>query len=292
MPHARANGIEIAYDTFGAPKDQPIVLIMGLGRQLVFWDEDFCKGLARRGLYVIRLDNRDSGFSTKFESGGKPDLGAAFTAMLKGEPVDAPYTLDDMADDTVGLLGALGYHKAHFCGVSMGAAIVQTIGYRYPDRVLSLIPIMGSTGNPDLPQAKPEAMNTLLEPAPAEREAYISYAVKTWKTIGGSIQDDEDDIRHKAALEYDRMFYPQGMLRQMAAIMAHGNRKPRLARVKAPTLVIHGSDDPLIPPEGGRDTAEAIDGAELMIIDGMGHSLPRKLWPKIIDAIDRHTAKA
>lgn len=292
MPNITANGIQIEYDSFGKPADPPLLLIAGLGRQMVFWDEEFCRSLAERGLYVIRFDNRDSGLSTKFEAAGVPDLEAIYNALMQGEAVDVPYTLDDMADDAAGLLDAMGIKKAHICGVSMGAAITQTIGYRHPDRALSLIPIMGTTGNPELPPATQEAMDMLLMPAPEERAANIDYTVKLWRTFWGTLSFDEEDIRHKAALEYDRGFYPQGLTRQLAAILAHGNRKPMLASVTAPTLVIHGAKDPLIPVEAGRDTAEAIAGAQIRIIEGMGHSLPRDVWPKIVDSIAAHTAMA
>lgn len=196
-----------------------------------------------------------------------------------------------MADDAVGLLDALGIENAHICGMSMRAAITQIIGYRYPDRALSLIPIMGSTGSPDLPQARPEAIEALLRPVPREREACLAQAVEIWQVLSGSLRDDPERIRKKAAREYDRAFYPQGMPRQFTAILANGNRKPRLSAVTAPTLVIHGDEDPLIPVEGGRDIAEAIPNAELLIIQGMGHSLPRAVWPQIVDAIAAHTTK-
>lgn len=292
MPQADAHGIRIAYDTFGAPSDPALLLIMGLGRQLVFWDAAFCEKLAERGLYVIRFDNRDTGMSTKFEQAGAPDIMTIYNALMQGQPVKVPYTLDDMADDAVGLLDAMGIEKAHILGISMGAAITQIIGYRYPGRVLSLIPVMGTTGNPKLPPPTPEAMNTLMTPVPEKRQDVIEHAVETWKVIWGSLAYDEADVREKAAMEYDRGLCPQGLARQLAAILAHGNRKPHLASITAPTLVIHGSEDPLIPVEGGRDIAEAIPGAQIRIIEGMGHSLPKAVWPEIVAAIAAHTGKA
>lgn len=291
MPKARANGIRIEYDTFGDPRQPPLLLISGLGRQMVFWDEAFCKQLADKGLYVIRFDNRDAGLSTRFEAGGIPDIASVFAAATQGQAVEVPYTLDDMADDARGLLDALGIEKAHICGASMGAAITQIMGYRHPERVLTLIPIMGTTGNPELPQPDPEARKILIEPAPKEREAYLAHAVKTRKIFSGSIADNEEVIRQKAALEYDRAFYPQGLVRQMAAIFSHGNRKPVLGLIKAPTLVIHGSEDPLVPLAGGKDTAEAVAGAELLVIEGMGHGLPESVWPRVVDAIAEHAGK-
>ena len=285
MPNVTANGIRIEYDTFGEKSSPAILLIMGLSAQLIGWEEDFCKQLADKGLFVIRFDNRDVGLSTKFEKAGIPDVMAA----MQGKEFHAPYTLDDMADDAVGLLDALGIKKAHICGASMGAMITQVIGYRHPSRVLSLIPIMGTTGKPGLPPAKPEAMEMLITPAPVHREAYIENAVVTWKIFWGSLEFDEEIVRKRAAISYDRAFYPQGIVRQHAAIIASGNRRPRLASITAPTLVIHGSEDPLLPVKHGEDTAEAIPGAEMLIIEGMGHCLPKVAWPQIIEAIAKHT---
>jgi pimeloyl-ACP methyl ester carboxylesterase len=294
MPNITANGIQIEYDTFGDKSSPPLLLIMGWGVQMIGWDEEFCKQLADKGLYVIRFDNRDVGLSTKFEEAGIPDIMELMAAVAQGQEVESPYSLNDMADDAVGLLAALGLEKAHVCGMSMGARITQVIGYRHPARVLSLIPIMGTTGNPDLPPAKPEAMEVLATPAPQEREAYIEHTVKTGPVLGGSgFPFDEKRARDFAARTYDRAFYPQGQTRQMAAIVAGGNRKPLLAGVTAPTLVIHGSEDPLVPLEGGLDTADGIPGAEMLIIEGMGHGLlPVGAWPQIIEAIAGHIAKA
>jgi pimeloyl-ACP methyl ester carboxylesterase len=290
MAKAKANGIEIEYDTFGDHSSSPLLLIMGLGAQMIQWEDEFCKQLADKGLYVIRFDNRDVGLSTKFEEAGVPNIMAAITAIMERQEVQSFYSLDDMADDAIGLMDALSIKKAHICGASMGAAITQVIGYRHPSRALSLTPIMGSTGNPDLPQSKPEAMQFLLTPAPVEREAYIEHMVKMQKITWGSFPFDEQDTRKKTAAAYDRGFYPQGVARQLMATIANGNRKPRLSSVTAPTLVIHGAEDPLIPVEGGRDTAEAITGAKLLIIDKMGHSLPKEVWPQIVDAIVKNTS--
>lgn len=288
MPNMTANGIQIEYDIFGERSSPAILLIMGLSAQMIGWEEEFCTQLAENGLFVIRFDNRDVGLSTKFEEAGIPDLMAA----MRGEDFQAPYRLEDMADDAVGLLDALGIEKAHICGASMGAMITQVIGYRHPQRILSLIPIMGSTGDPSLPPARPEAMEMLITPAPEQREAYIENSVVMWKIFWGSLDFDEETVRERAALSYDRAFYPPGIARQHAAIIATGNRKPRIASITAPTLVIHGSEDPLLPVEHGRDTAEAIPGAEFLIVEGMGHCLPKAAWPRIVDAIVNHTRKA
>ncbi len=292
MPKANVNNIQIEYDTFGDPSSKPILLVMGLGAQMILWLEEFCEQLVDRGFYVIRFDNRDVGLSTKFEEAGIPDLMAAVTALQKGEEIKASYSLEDMGDDTVGLLDALNIDKVHICGASMGGMIAQIIAYRHPIRVLSLTSIMSTTGNPDLPQAKPEVLQILFTPIPAEREAYIDETVKRRRILYGSgFPFDEDFARELSAKMYDRCFYPQGMMRQLMAILANGNRKAALSSVKVSPLVIHGGDDPLVPVEGGKDTAEAIPGSELIIIDGMGHSLPPETWPQIIDAIAVNASK-
>jgi pimeloyl-ACP methyl ester carboxylesterase len=290
MPNVTANGIRIEYETFGDRSSPALLLIYGLGGQMIHWDEGLCRQLADKGLYVIRFDNRDVGLSTKFDELGVPDAMAALSARMEGKTVDAPYSLDDMADDAVGLLDALGIEKAHICGMSMGAHITQTIAIRHPTRVLSLAPIYGGTGNPALPQPKPEVVRLLLTPPPQEREAYVEHRLKLWRTISGpAFPPYEAWCRKRAGQAYDRCFYPQGVARQYVAVVAHGDRRPALANVTARTLVIHGSDDPLVLVEGGRDTAKTIPGAELMIIDGMGHDIPHGgAWPRIMDAVAAH----
>ena len=293
MPKIKANNIEIEYDTFGDPSGEPLLLIMGLGTQMIAWDSEFCQKLVNRGFYVIRFDNRDIGLSTKFNHLGKPNIMKLVIAFQKGEKVEAPYTLYDMTDDALGLLNALGINKAHICGASMGAMITQTMAVKYPDKVLSITSIMGTTGIPDPSQTKPEAMQVLSKPAPTEREAYIEDAIKRRKILHGTgYPYDEERIRRLAELSYDRCFNPDGLIRQMAAVLATGSRKEDLSNIQCPTLVIHGSDDPLVSVEGGRDTAEAIEGAELLIIEGMGHSLPVETWERIADAIAKNAAKA
>lgn len=293
MPNVSANGIRIEYDTFGDRSSSPLLLIMGLGTQMIFWDEEFCQKLVEKGHYVIRFDNRDIGLSHKFEDAGMPNVIEAMRAAMKGEEVKTAYTIDDMADDTAGLLDALGIEAAHICGASMGGMIAQAMAIRHPSRMLSLISIMSSTGNPSLPQPKPETMSVLIAPVPEEREACIEHSVKIWRTIGSpGFAFDEERIRKLAAHSYDRCFHPPGMARQLVAIIAHGSRKPALASVTVPTLVIHGAEDPLIPVEAGKDTAEAVPGAELLIIEGMGYDLPPELWPRIVDANAAHMHKA
>jgi pimeloyl-ACP methyl ester carboxylesterase len=198
-----------------------------------------------------------------------------------------------MADDTAGLLDALGIAKAHVCGASMGGMIAQTVAIRHPGKVLSLTSIMSSTGDRNLPQAEPEAMAVLLTPAPAEREANIEHGLKVWSTIGSTgFPADEERVRKRVALSFDRCYHPAGVARQLIAILGHGNRTSRLASVTAPTLVIHGASDPLVPLGCGEATAKAVAGAEFVVIDGMGHDMPMGAWPQIIDAITAHTANA
>jgi pimeloyl-ACP methyl ester carboxylesterase len=294
MPSVTANGIQIEYETFGERASPTLLLITGLGGQLIFWDEELCEHLAQRGHFVIRYDNRDVGLSSKLEEAGVPDVMRTIGALMQGEAIKAPYTIEDMAEDAVGLLDALGIEKAHLCGMSMGGMIAQTVAIRHPRRISSLISIYSTTGNPDLLQPKPEAMEFLLTPPPEGREANIEYTLKLYRTIAGSgFPFDEKWHRMMAVQAYDRAFYPQGVARQLAAILAQGNRKAALASISVPTLVIHGTDDPLVPVECGKDTAEAVPGAELKIIDGMGHDLPHGgAWPQIINAIVDHTHKA
>jgi pimeloyl-ACP methyl ester carboxylesterase len=250
-----------------------------------------CEFLANQGFYIIRFDNRDVGLSTKFEEAGLPNLLEIYGKLARGESVNVPYTLEDMADDAIGLLDHLNIEKAHICGASMGGMIVQIIAYRHPSRVLSLTSIMSSTSNPELPQPSQELMQELFKPMPLEREESIREGVKRGRLTYGTFPYDEDGAYEFAKIAYDRSSYPQGVVRQMAAIAANGNRKPKLASIKVPTLVIHGKEDPLVLVEGGIDTADAINGAELLLLEGMGHSMPPEVAPQIIEAIIANTVK-
>jgi pimeloyl-ACP methyl ester carboxylesterase len=295
MPNVSANGIQIEYDTIGDPTLRPLLLIMGLGGQLIHWDDGFCHLLADLGHYVIRFDHRDSGLSTKFDAAGLPDMDEVFNARLRGESIQSPYTLDDMADDAAGLLEAINIPKAHICGASMGGMIAQILAVRHPQRLLSLISIYSSTGDPDLPQPQPQAMEALMTPQPAERQAYIEFNVKTHHVISGTgFPFDEAFIRDISAKSFDRAHYPPGVGRQMLAVMAAKNRKSDLAAITAPTLVVHGTADPVVPFAHGQATADAISGAQLFPVEGMGHDLPRRdgPWPRVIDAIAAHTKRA
>ena len=293
MSSVTANGIQIEYETFGNPSGRPLLLIIGFSGQMIEWDEDLCKDLAKRGHYAIRFDNRDTGLSTKFDGAGVPNIVDTIGKIMQGQEIKPPYTLEDMADDGVGLLDALGIRKAHICGMSMGGMIAQTIAIRHPSRVLSLISIYSTTGNPGLPQPKPEILGLLISPPPDKRQVYIEHTLKLLKTIAGpGFGVDEAWTRKIMGESFDRGFYPQGAARQFVAILAQKDRRPALASLKVPALVIHGTDDPLMPVEAGKDTAKAIPGAQLMLIEGMGHDLPHGgAWPRIIEAITTHTQK-
>jgi pimeloyl-ACP methyl ester carboxylesterase len=293
MPRTRANGIEIEYEVFGDESARPLLLIMGLGAQMILWDEQFCTGLADRGHYVVRFDNRDVGLSSKLDSEPAPNPMELMQARMDGRDVEVPYTLDDMADDAAGLLDALEVERAHVVGASMGGMIAQVLTLRHAPRVSSLTSIMSSTGNPDLPPAKPEAMAVLMTPVPAEREAAIEQSVRASRVIGSSgFPFDEARVRERAGRTFDRCFYPQGVARQMAAILSSPSRREALAAVSVPSLVIHGDADPLVPVEGGHDTHAALPEAELLLIEGMGHDLPIGAWPRIIAAVSELTEKA
>jgi pimeloyl-ACP methyl ester carboxylesterase len=292
MSKVKANNIEIEYDTFGDPSGKPLLLIMGLGSQMISWIPEFCERFVQKGFYVIRFDNRDVGLSTKFEDAGVPDVMQVVTKARNGEKIDPPYTLEDMADDAIGLLDVLNIEQAHVCGASMGSMIAQIVAYRHPTRVLSLVSIMGSTGNPALPEAKPEAMQVLVVPMPTKKERYIKESVKRWRILWGSYPYDEG-LRAKMAEEaYDRSFYPEGQTRQLVAILANGDRREKLKNIKVPTLVIHGKEDPLVPMEGGIDTSKNIPGSKLLLIDKMGHSLPPEVWTQVVNAIAENASKA
>lgn len=290
---ARANGIDICYEVFGDPDAEPLVLIMGLSAQMIQWDDDFCRQLAARGFRVIRFDNRDIGQSSKLTGGGRIGVLEFLKWRFLKMKIAAPYTLDDMAKDTVSLMDALSIGSAHIVGASMGGMIAQEIAIGFPERVRSLTSIMSTTGNPKIPSATREAAAILMAPPPVTKEDYIQRFGQTWKVLrAGSFPEDEALDPVRAERTHARGLNPAGAGRQLRAIVASGSRKDRLGTVTAPTLVIHGTVDPLVRPEGGRDTAASIPGAKLMMIEGMGHALPIRMWPEIIDAIDRHAHAA
>ena len=292
MARVNTGTVALEYDTFGNPAHRPLLLVMGLGAQMIAWDEGFCEALAEQGHYVIRFDNRDCGLSTKFDAAGTPDMQSLVASLAAGETPAIPYTLDDMADDAVALLDHLDLPNAHICGASMGGMIVQTVALRHPERVRSLTSIYSSTGDRSLPQATPEAMAALTSPVPPDLEGFLERSLYVSKTIGSpGFPFDEAQQRTKATLSFERGLCPEGTSRQMVAIIAHGDRTPGLRALTIPTLVIHGTADPLIPLPCGEATAAAIPGAELLVIEGMGHDLPRDAWPQMVSAISGLTAR-
>lgn len=289
-----ANGISIAFEDKG-PRDAPaILLVMGLGGQLTLWPDEFVDALVARGFRTIRYDNRDVGLSTRFDAAGVPNLKWMFVKAALGLPVRSAYRLADMADDGVALLDRLEIDRAHVVGASMGGMIAQHIAASHPGRTLSLTSIMSTTGNRRLPRAKKEAMQVLANrPMSGDPEDMIAYSVRAARVIGSpGYPAEEERLQRRVRGDFERGWYPQGVARQMAAIVADGDRRPMLKAVRAPTLVIHGEADPLVPIAGGRDTAAHIAGARLMTIPGMGHDLPLALVDTLADAIAEHAKGA
>jgi pimeloyl-ACP methyl ester carboxylesterase len=296
MPTITANGIPLYYEAHGPADGEPMLLIMGLGAQMTRWPLGFIELLTAQGHHVVAFDNRDCGLSHRFDAAGPADMAAIYGALLKGERPSATYLLSDMAADAVGLLDALGIAKAHIVGASMGGMIAQMVAAEHPDRVLSLTSIMSTTGNPAVPPATPEASQRLTGQAPdpkADLDAFLDYGMASAKVIGSPGYPVEDaEQRAQLLSDYERAFYPVGTSRQMAAIVASGDRRAALASIAAPTVVIHGTDDPLVPKEGGQDTAATIPGAELHLVPGMGHNLPKALWGPIAELIALAPARA
>lgn len=295
MPRAHANGIEIEYESFGAPDAEAMLLITGLGTQMLRWSEPFCELLVAQGYRVIRFDNRDAGLSTHFTGAAAPGLNELASALARGERPHVPYTLHDMVGDTLGLMDALGIDSAHVIGSSMGGMIGQLLASEHPQRVLSLTAIMSSTGNPALPQSSPEALAMLTRRPPdpcADEEGYLAHSTALARTIGSpGYPFDETAHRERALADLRRAYNPSGFGRQIAAIAVAGDLRPRLKTIAAPTLVIHGAEDPLVPPVCGKDIAENIPGANLMIIEGMGHDSPVQLYETVADAIVRNARR-
>ena len=282
-----ANGIELAYDEFGDPGGEPIVMVMGLATQMIHWDEAFCALLAERGYRVIRFDNRDIGHSTKLDAAGVPSMGPMILGL--GRPA---YLLSDMALDTAGLLDHLGIDRAHVVGASMGGMIAQQFAIDHPDRTLSLCSIMSATGNRRYRFPRWRAFALLMAKPRRGRDAYVDQGVKTFKVIGSPAYPmDEARFRDLLGRAYDRSFYPPGVARQMHAINCSGNRTARLRRLDLPALVIHGASDPLVRPVGGRETARAIPGAELRMVEGMGHDVPPQLHERFTEWIDANARR-
>ena len=283
--------IELEYDHFGNPTDPALLLIMGFTAQMVAWEEEFCQQLANRGHFVIRFDNRDCGLSTKLHGVPSNSDAVIMAAMMETEMPPVAYTLSDMANDARCLLDHLGIAAAHVLGASMGGMIAQTMAIEHPERVRSLISVMSQPGDPTVGQPEPEAASILITPPPADREGYIAYSVN-WQYWQSKKYRSDEISRRNAARDYDRAYYTEGGPRQLAAIYASGSRVEQLAKMTIPTLVVHGWDDTLITPSGGQRTAEVIPGARLVMVDDMGHDLPRPLWPAFVVEVVAHMRAA
>lgn len=293
MPQVRANGLNLEYETFGDAGAPPLLLIMGLGAQMVLWPEELCRALADAGHYVIRFDNRDVGLSSRVEHRGRPRVARTALAAMFGIRLKVPYTLDDMAQDTVGLLDALALRRAHVVGASMGGMIAQIVAAKYPERVHSLGLIMTTTGNPRLPGPRLDLRLRLVRrPSGTDREALIRHSMETWRLIGSpQYPPEETALRARLERAYDRSSDRQGLARQTLAILASPSRVPLLKRIEAPTVVIHGREDPLVPVAGAYDLARHIPGARLEIVPGMGHDLPTELLPFFTRVLAQNTAQ-
>lgn len=296
MPNVRANGMTIAFDAFGSEEAEPILLVSGLGVQMIRWASPFCERLAALGYRVIRFDNRDVGLSTHLDDAPVIEMAALAQALGRGERLNLTYTLNDMAADAVGLLDALGIERAHIVGRSMGGMIAQVIAAEHPQRTLSMASIMSSTGNPELPPPSPEAMSALTRRAPdpaRDEPGYLDHCVATARVIASpGFGFDEHAYRAQALAELKRAYNPAGFSRQIAAMITAGDRRARLNTIIAPTFVAHGADDTLIPVAGGRDTAASIKDAKLMVIEGMGHDLPIELHETFALAIAANARRA
>lgn len=294
MARAQANGIELEYDVTGPADGEPLLLIMGLGAQMTRWPSAFVDKLAAKGLRLIRYDNRDVGLSSKLD--GTPDFPSLFKALGEGRKPDVPYLLDDMAKDAVGLLDALGIERAHVVGASLGGMVAQLVAADHPERTLSLTSIMSTTGNRELPPARPEAMAVLNDRGPdplVDFEGYLDHSLKGAVMVGSpGYPPDLAETRLRIKNDFNRSYSPAGFQRQYAAAAASPDRRPKLATIKAPTVVIHGSDDPLVPLTGGQDTAASIPGAELVVVEGMGHDFPPALFDTIVDGIMKVVTRA
>jgi len=288
MPSVASNGIRIEYEDLGPKDGDPILLIMGLGQQLTAWPLGFCQMLTDAGHRVIRFDNRDTGLSTYFDEAGPQDVGMLMALAAEGKPMTVPYLLSDMADDAAGLIEALDLGPSHIVGVSMGGMITQELAHRHPDKISTLTSIMSTSGNPELPPAKPEAMAVLISAPedPSSRDSILDNLVEGRKIIGSpGFMDPDWVIRANAAIGVDRANYPVGVSRHLAAVIGGGSRVDKLKEITRPTHVIHGTDDPLVVVEGGKDTAKHIPGAKLTLIEGMGHDLATELQPILADHI-------
>jgi proline iminopeptidase len=287
MAVVETNGITLEYESMGRRKAPAIVLIMGLGMQSIDWPDPFCRGLVAKGFRVIRFDNRDSGMSSRI-SAQSMDLAFAFSMSWMGMPISTPYTLRDMAADTIGLMDALDIERAHVVGASLGGMIAQTLATDHADRVRSLTSVMSSTGNLAVSQGRLKAMLALMvrPKDPKDKECVIDALTDAYAVLSSpSYPTSREDLRTQISRAVGRGYTFSGTKRQMLAAIAAGDRRHRLRGVAVPTLVIHGEDDPLMPVSAGRDTARCIPGAELLTIPGMGHDLPAELVPHFVEHI-------
>ena len=283
-------GIELCYQTFGSPDDEPLLLVMGLGGPMTWWDADLCERLARAGFFVVRYDNRDTGRSTKVRA--RVRRSQLLRAFATGR-ARAPYTLEDMAADGLGLLDHLGIGSAHVAGVSMGGMIAQTMAVAAPSRVLSLTSIMSTTGRRTVGWQSPTLLPMLVAPRRPGREAYVQSSAAMWKVIGSpGYPSDAETRRQRAEETFDRGFDASGVMRQMLAVVSQPNRTVRLRSLGIPATVIHGLADKMVHVSGGRATASAVPGTELLLIDGMGHDMPEQLFDTFVDAIRRTADRA
>ena len=287
---ASSNGIEIEYETFGDPSDPALLLVSGLGCQMVWWNPEFCEALVDRGFRVIRFDNRDVGLSTKIDT--HIDVLAAITGLLQGQEVEAPYDLSDMAADAWGLCDALDIDRAHILGLSMGGMIAQQMAIDQPDRVLSLTSVASTTGDPDVGQPTPEALAVLLAEPKTDRAEYLKDAIESGRILAGPEHRDDDWILRRNELQFDRCFHPAGVSNQMLAILTSPSRTAGLRAIAVPSLVVHGEIDPLVTISGGERTAESLSGSEFLRLDGMGHDLPSYYWATVIHHVTAMAARS
>ncbi len=288
VKHASCGDVDLAYETFGSAGDPPLVLVMGLATQMLGWPDEFCQNLADGGFHVVRFDNRDIGLSTHLDAAGMPDLSPLFS----GQPItSAPYLLADMADDTIRLVDALGLGRVHLVGASMGGMIAQEVALRHPERLLSLTSIMSTTA-PNVGSPTQAATAALFSPPATTESEAAARAISVYRVIGSpGYVLDEEALSARAEESFRRANDPAGVARQLASIHASGDRTEQLRQLEVPTLVLHGEDDPLVQVEGGRATADAVPDARLVTLPGMGHDLPRALWPQIIEEITHHAKR-
>tara|TARA_B100001113_G_scaffold307046_1_gene268518 strand:+ start:36 stop:911 length:876 start_codon:yes stop_codon:yes gene_type:complete len=283
MPQIEANGISLEVETMGSSENPAVLLVMGLGAQMTAWPENFCEQLSERGYFVIRFDNRDVGLSTWFDEAGEPNMSRTYLSALFGRKIKSPYSLSDMADDAVGVLDSLGVEKAHLMGASMGGMIVQRFALNHSERVISLCSIMST---PRFIRPEYQLTVELMEPDSGTREGRIESGLKSARLIHGEKFPLPENLSELVAASIDRAWHPSGTTRQLTAILSDGDRRPELRTLSIPTTVIHGTADRLVPPRGGKETAEAIKDSHLVEIEGMGHSMPEETWPEIFRVFD------